>query len=138
MTEEEKEAIKTFIDSMHPVSSDSWKERALVAESILYNLKNTINVGKGMNCFVSNMHDQVAKLVFRWNESEALRNQISEVDKKLNEVSFLMGSNPVERVQRLVDSIKNLDSRNTKLNAEVTEFKKYFLNLSEEFVRKSL
>ena len=100
MTEDEKTAIKTFIDSMHPVSSDQWKERALKAEKLLNDLKNTINIGKGIQCSVSNMHDNVAKLVFRWNETP--------------------------------------DSRIIKLNAELTEYKKYFLNLSEEFVRKSL
>tara|TARA_R110000868_G_scaffold101983_1_gene280810 strand:+ start:723 stop:1139 length:417 start_codon:yes stop_codon:yes gene_type:complete len=138
MTEDEKDAIKAFIDSLHPVSSDQWKERALVAEKHLFDLKNTVNVGKGFQCSVSNLHDNVAKLVFRWNESESLRNQLTEIDRKLNDVVYLMGSTPLERVERLVLWNKNIDSRNTELNKQVTELKSYFLNLSEEFVRKSL
>ena len=138
MTEDEKEAIKGFIDSMHPVSSDQWKERALVAEKLLNDLKNTINIGKGIQCCVSNMHDNVAKLVFRWNESEALRTQLSEIDRKLNEVTYVTGKNPVDKIDNLIYIHRNTANDYTKASKELSEYKKYFLNLSEEFVRKSL
>lgn len=142
MTEDEKEALKNFIDSLYhvPLSQEinSWKERALKAEEHLLNIKNALALAKNVNFTFPYMYDTIAKLVFRWNESENLRNQLTEIDMLLCKVKNLMGPSTLEKLERLVFWHKNLEERNLNLNEQVTEMKKYLLKLSEDLHEKSL
>lgn len=139
MTEEEKQKLIDFINILSPSNQDSWKDRAIRAEETILKIKNTIAIAKNLKISYPMMHDAIAQLVFRWNESEALREQISEIDKRLNNhTNWITARNTLEKIEHILKHIGDLNNRNNELNKQVTDYKRYCFELSEELVRKSL